>query len=243
LFYTDRCLLTFDLAKLSTQCSKWYSLEEEQTYDHDLNWQPLRGHNRSKPDPRSAESAFHYTSSLEIRGLPTSGYLGQYGGGGYIANLGQNYNEAYNLTASLERSGWIDKYTRVIFVEFNIYNPNTGLFSLFTMILEVSPIGHVVKWHQVDSVLLYRFTGAAGLVAFVLELLCVVYFLVIIMIEVHAMYKKKMLYFKLSWNWMLLLQIVCFFIAVGFYVYRMIWTSATVEEMMNNKGGFYMVLT
>ena len=47
-----------------------------------------------------------------------------YGGGGYVAELRGDRSALYSKVAELKAGGWIDKYTRAVFLEFAVYNPN-----------------------------------------------------------------------------------------------------------------------
>ena len=59
--------------------------------------------------------------------------------------------------ASLRRSGWVDKKTRMIFIEMTIYNIPTNLYSSVTAMFELSPSGQVLPRVSVDSAKLYRY--------------------------------------------------------------------------------------
>ena len=54
---------------------------------------------------------------------------------------------------------WLDEQTRVIFIEFAIYNVNTALFTTVTLTFELPTLGGIFMWKQIDSVQLYRYTG------------------------------------------------------------------------------------
>lgn len=83
--------------------------------------------------------------------------IGTYQGGGYVTNLGRTYREAQDILDELQAMHWIDKHTRVLFVEFNLWNPNTNLFSFITISLEFLITGSLVNWDDIKSVELYRY--------------------------------------------------------------------------------------
>ena len=48
-------------------------------------------------------------------------------GGGHIAYLGTDWQGTLELVNSLKDHGWIDDLTRVVFLEFSIYNANVNI--------------------------------------------------------------------------------------------------------------------
>ena len=54
---------------------------------------------------------------------------------------------------------WSDKYTRALFVEFNIFNPGSGLANLVIILLELPTNGDNVWSTRIETVQLYRYSG------------------------------------------------------------------------------------
>ena len=73
--------------------------------------------------------------------MPTHGKRGLYGGGGYVADLGKSQRHASSLMEQLISSDWIDVYTRAIFIEFTVYNPNVNLFAFVNLLMEFPRTG------------------------------------------------------------------------------------------------------
>jgi hypothetical protein len=62
-------------------------------------------------------AAWTFVSSLDIWGLPTTGYHSTYGGGGYIAEFVVNYNISKIILKDLYKYIWINRNTRAVFKE------------------------------------------------------------------------------------------------------------------------------
>ena len=58
-----------------------------------------------------------------------------------MANLGLYLKQALRIADDLQKNNWIDNLTRAVFIEFNVYNANTGLFSMVTLLGEMLPSG------------------------------------------------------------------------------------------------------
>lgn len=67
---------------------------------------------------------YTYRHGKDIDSYPIYGELQVYGGGGYVAELRGDRAAIYDKIAELKAGGWIDKYTRAVFLEFAVYNPN-----------------------------------------------------------------------------------------------------------------------
>jgi hypothetical protein len=48
----------------------------------------------------------------------------------------------------LEQQNWIDRQTRAVFVEFNVYNPNIKIFAYCYLLFEFLPTGTIVKSYR-----------------------------------------------------------------------------------------------
>ena len=228
------------IVKLKYRCTVSYSSTSEETGDFFLGWTPIddsvAAGNNISVDDSSVSEAFRYQTADELDGTSFWGTEETYTGGGYVANLGLTATNASSVVESLRTNRWIDHYTRAVFVEFNTWNPNTQLFNLFQLCFEFSPMGGIVWSTTVGNVQLYRYTGAAGVMSLVLEALCCACVIVITVMEILKVKKLKRNYFRVFWNIVQLVAILFFVVAVVMYVIRSIWTSRSVEDLMNNPG-------
>ena len=103
-------------------CLGSYSMYEQDEGDYRVGWRPVS--EGEQPDP-----AFTYQSAYDLGGQPWELNFGTYSGGGYVADLGRDLVKAFNLTTHLEASNWLDRQTRVVFIELLAYNPATRLFT------------------------------------------------------------------------------------------------------------------
>lgn len=73
-------------------------------------------------------SEFKYQTSKELNGFYTWGQLQLYPGGGFVKNLNNTRLESKSIIGELKASNWIDRGTRVVFIEFVMYNANINKF-------------------------------------------------------------------------------------------------------------------
>lgn len=58
------------------------------------------------------------------------GTIATYSGAGYYQNLANNSADSLAIIADLKQNLWIDRGTRVVFVDFSVYNANINLFCI-----------------------------------------------------------------------------------------------------------------
>ncbi|KAF6209313.1 hypothetical protein GE061_015060, partial [Apolygus lucorum] len=84
------------------------------------------------------------TESTAVRGR--SGWL--YGGGGYVAPLSWNGGGSWRAIHNLEFDNWVDKKTRLIVFEINLYNNNLKRFTELRFIIEALSNGFYYTRYQ-----------------------------------------------------------------------------------------------
>lgn len=82
-----------------------------------------------------------------------SGQIRTYDGTGFMMNLGRNLNNTYYIIKLMKQSNWLDRRTRVVFVEFLTYNANQNLFSAVTLIFERTATMKLTVSHSVNILL------------------------------------------------------------------------------------------
>ncbi len=140
------------------------------------------------------------------------------------------------MASGLEGSNWLDYNTRAVFLEFNVWNANTNLFNMVTLLVEFSTSGYGALSHTIETVRLYRYNGAGGVVALFSEIACIIFVIVMAVLEIRKMTRKRASYFRSIYNITQLLIVLLFAAALVLYIYRSLWTMWTVEQLMNNRG-------
>ncbi|CAK0852000.1 unnamed protein product [Prorocentrum cordatum] len=105
------------------------------------------------------DAEFDYTK-MEA-GSTICGSLSCYGPGGFIEALTSTYNASYTRLLYIENSGWISQGTRAVFVDFTIYNFNSGYYAVCSILFEVAPSGHWVHTFDVQ-ILMERHLAPLG---------------------------------------------------------------------------------
>ncbi|CAD5126713.1 DgyrCDS14777 [Dimorphilus gyrociliatus] len=127
----------------SYKCFGYYSNSASSTGNFSVNWDRF--------NVNTTHSAFLY--SVQERG--------------YLISLGQMADKALNIIFELKNFGWLDRQTRHIQLEVTILNQETVSQAVWSF--EFKPFGGIITTVRSDSLNLYRYTGAGGLVRLVFE--------------------------------------------------------------------------
>jgi hypothetical protein len=71
---------------------------------------------------------FFYQPSNKVKGAIVSGQFSTYGAGGYVKDLEQTKTNSLAILEDLKANNWIDRGTRVVFLDFTVYNANINMF-------------------------------------------------------------------------------------------------------------------
>ena len=87
---------------------------------------------------------------LALSGVPILGLTALYGGGGYVADLSTSAYKARRMIANLIATNWVDYYTRAVFLEFTVYNPNSNIFAHVSYLVEFPVTGGILLLSNVS---------------------------------------------------------------------------------------------
>ncbi|XP_003934002.1 polycystin-2-like protein 2 [Saimiri boliviensis] len=147
------------------------------------------------------------------------GFLGVYQNGGYIFTLSKLKSETKNKFIDLRLNNWITRGTRVIFIDFSLYNANVNLFCIIRLVAEFPATGGIVTSWQFYSVKLLRYVSYYDYFIASCEIIFCIFLFVFTTQEVKKIKEFKSDYFKSIWNWLELLLLLLCFVAVSFNIY------------------------
>lgn len=190
-------------------------------------------------------------------------------GGGYVVELRGNVEKMTNKITELEQDGWIDRYTRAVFVEFTTYNAQVGLvlhehvydslsfrrlslmvlffllqvnlFGITTLAVEFMKSGGISVYTRVQPVNLLGFYSSAKLFQIACQIIYVSFILFFIIKEIRKFIKLGWkTYFKEPWNWVELWIIALSLAALVIFFYRLIQTKALTKKFAETNGNAYI---
>lgn len=146
------------------------------------------------------------------------GRFATYDGASYAVSIGPKKRIAKEIVYNMKDNFWIDRRTRAIFTEVNLYNANTNMMLFITFVHEILPTGGWTFYPNVQAMRLFRYVGGIG------ELL-IFFDIAFLIITCYGLYKivkacKNIgcgVYFSNLWN--LMHTIVTFASIAAFFTF------------------------
>ncbi|XP_067859553.1 polycystin-1 [Heptranchias perlo] len=194
-----KCLQQASPSPVNRQCLQDPLLQD--TSDYETRW-------------KSPVTNLSNTWSYSSPDLPGVWYLGQIAvcdSGGYVQKLGMTMEQSNHTLWNLQESNWLDRKTRVVFVEFTQYCPNVDLYSVVTLLIEFPISGGTFTTIDVKPFSLLRLSTGVDflLVMMVFLMFFVLYFTIT---ESLLISNEGKTYFLQFWNylqWSVIILSIC----------------------------------
>uniref|UniRef100_A0A8D0KHC3 Polycystin 2 like 2, transient receptor potential cation channel n=1 Tax=Salvator merianae TaxID=96440 RepID=A0A8D0KHC3_SALMN len=182
-------------------------------------------------------SEWHYGTSKTL--TPSHwGLIGLYSTGGFMFTLPKSKTESAQKLAFLKENSWVTRGTRVVFIDFSMYNANVNLFCIVKLVMEFPATGGVIPSWQFHSVKLLRYVTYYDYFLASCEVIFCLFILTFILQEIMKMKKLKKEYFKDAWNWLDMLLLLLSVFAIAFNVYRTLEVSRLMENLLSNSNAY-----
>jgi len=180
-------------------------------------------------------SAWTYHTEDELDGSSHWGSLDfTYAGGGFYQDLTDRKDSSLVEIAKLKQDLWIDRGTRVVFIDFTVYNANINLFCVVRLVVEFPATGGAVSSWQFRTVKLIRYVTTYDYFLLAMEILYMLFIMYYIIEEVLEIRRLKCSYFASVWNCLDILVIFLSCVAMIFNVYRTIKVDTLLTTLLNN---------
>lgn len=129
--------------------------------------------------------------------------------------------ENHDRLEKLQDNIWVERHTRAVLTEFTIYNAQSNLFCIVTLVAEFPATGGVIPHTSIQTARLYDFTDNTMFLVLACESIFVMFILFFLYREVKHIYKTGIQgYLKEFWNCVEIAIILFTFAATALYVYR-----------------------
>ncbi|XP_014651282.1 PREDICTED: polycystic kidney disease 2-like 2 protein [Ceratotherium simum simum] len=213
----NTCKIYSSFQSLMSECYDKYTSANE-----DLSEFGLKDDTEWKYSTPSVNSPWHW------------GFVGVYRNGGYIFTLSKSKSEIKDKFVNLRLNSWITRGTRVIFIDFSLYNANVNLFCIIRLVAEFPATGGILTSWQFYSVKLLRYVSYYDYFIASCEIIFCIFLIVFTIQEIKNMKEFKWAYFKSIWNWLELLLLVLCFVAVFFNSYCNIQVFLLLGQLLKN---------
>ncbi len=143
--------------------------------EHKNSFGPEFLQNKTLSEDEPSDGAWIY-SPPDDKGILDHGLLWKYHSGGFTTDLILNQQLATESVNQLREYLWLDKQTRVLYVEFIVYNAQVNVFSFVSLKAEFPLSGGAITSYTSVPVRVYA-VGFSGIFTRVMEVLFVVFLL------------------------------------------------------------------
>ncbi|XP_066291574.1 polycystin-1-like protein 2 isoform X1 [Branchiostoma lanceolatum] len=227
---TGLCTVPVTMQHLFDECSSAYDEHTKETGAFEKGWKRVRNTSAMESE---APGWIHLPSAYPS--LPIYGVTTQYWGDGFGLHLGKSADEMRSILAELKAHRWIDKRTRVIFLEAMLYNGNLDLFSSVTMVFEFSETAGVFSHHHVQTFRLHQRPGTIGYIYVLLEIVYVIILLYTLWTEGKAARAAGLAYLMEPWNIVEIFNFILAFTVIVLYGFKIMYSSKALMAIKEGK--------
>lgn len=112
-----------------------------------------------------------WRSVEDTKGATWIGFLNKYDGSGYTVDLPKNQANATAIINQLEEANFVDRQTRAIFIDFNLFHPAYNLDTIGRIALEMPAAGGIFPKLEIKTWRLNKYYGKDGQTYMMLEIL------------------------------------------------------------------------
>ncbi|XP_067912634.1 polycystin-1 isoform X2 [Heterodontus francisci] len=194
-----QCLHQPSPCTVTSQCLQDPALQD--TSDYETGW---------KSPVTNLSNTWSY-SSPDLPGVWCWGQNAVCDSGGYVQTLGRTREESNYTLWNLQERNWLDRKTRVIFIEFTLYFPNVDLYSVVTLLVEFPISGGTFTTIDVKPFSMLRLgTGVDFLLVMMIFLMFfVLYFTITELLLISHEGKAYLLHFWNYLQWSVIILSIC----------------------------------
>ena len=224
------------------ECNPPYDELYDDTRTYSPGWKggtEVEGDRENKRNPLGQLSPWVYMDEAESNSSSTFyGRIAFYPGGGYVAEFGDTVEETMAFASYLNTSRWIDRYTRAVFIEGAVYNPNVNLIGVMATVIEVTS-GNVLL-PKVNFMIFRLYAELNPSYAFYSA--CKLLFLGILLYTLYTIikgiYQRRKNYFREVFSWLDIVFFADGTAVVVVYILRESRLKKAIEVLKNDQKTF-----
>ncbi|XP_070834158.1 polycystin-2-like protein 1 [Chaetodon trifascialis] len=214
----NSCKVHSDFQDEITGCFDVYSEKKED----DLSFGLING------------TAWSFHTEKQIKGSSHWGLLTTYSGGGYYQDLSRTKEESTIVLKELVDNLWLDRGTRVVFIDFSTYNANINMFCVIRLVVEIPATGGAIPSYQIRTVKLIRYITNWDYFILGCEMFFCLFILYYVVEEILELRIHKFSYFKSIWNILDIVVIMLAIVAIVFNIFRTVKVDSLLGKLLEH---------
>ncbi|TDH01032.1 hypothetical protein EPR50_G00175900 [Perca flavescens] len=181
-------------------------------------------------------TAWTYHTEKEIKGSSYWGLLTTYSGAGYYQDLSRTKGETAIILQELVDNLWLDRGTRVAFIDFSTYNANINMFCVIRLVVEFPATGGAIPSYQIRTVKLIRYITNWDYFILGCEMVFCLFIIYYVVEEILELRIHKLSYFKSIWNILDVVVIMLAIVAIVFNIFRTVKVDKLLGKLLEQPG-------
>jgi polycystin 1L2 len=165
---------------LVNHCTANLNANSQDQSNYGFGWSQFNSSYLPSNGYKSIYSAFQFKDAQSLQGSSIPGQFSTYDGSGYLYEMRGQLSYLQGNLSLLKEINWIDRQTRAVFVEFSVYNPNSNLIMVSTILIEFLSSGSILTSAQFDPLNLFQESSGFSFktICEIILLVFIVYFLI-----------------------------------------------------------------
>ncbi|CAF2093884.1 unnamed protein product [Rotaria magnacalcarata] len=187
----------------------------------------------------SINEAFAYQTGDK---LDTCIYVGDqttYSAGGYVYEFRGSLSDLHQDLTTLRELQWIDKQTRAVLIQLNLYTPNIPMFTSVVILVEILSSSGIVPTASFKPFDVNDFESIFHIIFAIIYLIFIVYCMIV---EFYTFICLKKSYFRHLWSYIEIGVISCSWASVGVHIWQVKETSRITSLFHQTHGNVYLNL-
>ncbi|CAF3282231.1 unnamed protein product [Rotaria socialis] len=185
----------------------------------------------------SINEAFTYQTGDKLDTYIYVGDQATYRTGGYVYEFRGSLSDLHQDLTTLRELQWIDKQTRAVLIQLNLYTPNIPIFTSVVILVEILSSSGIVPTARFDPFDVNNFGSIFQITVAVIYLIFIVYFMIV---EVYTFICLKKSYFRRVWSYIEIGIISCSWASVGVHIWQVKETSRVTSLFHQTHGNAYL---
>ncbi|CAH8864327.1 unnamed protein product [Trichobilharzia szidati] len=188
--------------------------------------------------PYYTKNAWNFSDASVTGATGFSAPYGYYEGSGYIQDLSKSRNITEAILDELFQGRWIDQATRVLFIDFTVYNANINMFMIVKITFEMPESGGIFGSCEIQPAKLLRYQTSLDYFVLACEIMYLAFLVYYIIEEIIEISVKRWKYFLSVWNLMDAAMIIISLICAGFLIYSTLIVEKNMATLINDVNSY-----
>ncbi|XP_073814721.1 polycystic kidney disease 2 isoform X2 [Musca autumnalis] len=190
--------------------------------------------------PHFKNTTFYTTTQLNVN--PIRGEIKRYYGAGYVQNLSYDRPINEEILETLKSSKWVDRGTRIVIIEFVLFNSNSMMFDNAKILAELTPVGGIITSHQFQAIKIHSIWSDTD---YGVHIAAVIFYVMTVFYTCEEIGElitiKAARYFKSIWNILDISVLLMSYLSLVYNMFHHKYLNDILQKSRENPNYFWSI--